>query len=465
MLQNHKPPNTKNEARSPRLEVRSKKSETRSRSFAFSGFWLLASWNYFLLFSFCILLLSSFPLAKTKPDSCVQCHEQLDERLAKPVKRIQEDVHARVGLSCADCHGGDRTKGAQEGDYTLAMDPKKGYVGIPQPKDIPAFCGKCHSQAEFMHQYDAAVHVDQENLYRTSIHGQLNAQGDRKVAHCVSCHGYHGIKKKGDVTAPTFRANIATLCSRCHADAVYMRNYKIPVNQFERYRLSVHGLAFFDKGDVKSAPICIDCHGYHGATPPGLSTVADACGKCHQQNELLFLKSPHKDAFAKRRLPACVACHGNHAVQPTSDALVGTGTNSMCILCHQQDDQGFQEAKRIRSALTELITAIKMTESTITDAERLGRDVTLAKISVQEAKDDLVRARTMVHTFTYARVTETTQPGISATIMAKKVVTDATLDIRYRYVGLVAFLIILTLVSCCLYGKIRELDRNREKKD
>src|SRR5215467_3614958 len=81
------------------------------------------------------------PIGNTGKNSCVECHTQMGDDLAAPVRAIEGDVHQKNGLSCSDCHGGDPS----QDDPTAAMSPAKGFVGKPKPKDVGAFCGKCHS--------------------------------------------------------------------------------------------------------------------------------------------------------------------------------------------------------------------------------------------------------------------------------------------------------------------------------
>jgi len=92
-----------------------------------SGLWLFAS---------CLVLLLLSEGRAQQKDSCVECHSQVGGSLAEAVNLMRDDIHRVRGLSCVDCHGGDAT---QE-DQARAMDRKKGFVGAPQPKDIPAFC-------------------------------------------------------------------------------------------------------------------------------------------------------------------------------------------------------------------------------------------------------------------------------------------------------------------------------------
>jgi len=147
----------------------------------------------------------SVPGAATGKDSCVTCHTTLQNQLSAPITAMQDDVHAKHGLSCAGCHGGN----PNEDDASRSHDPRKGYVGKPKLKDVPQFCGKCHSNAEFMKTFNPALRVDQETEYFTSVHGKLSRQGDQNVATCSSCHGFHGIKAVNDPNAPVYPVKVA----------------------------------------------------------------------------------------------------------------------------------------------------------------------------------------------------------------------------------------------------------------
>ena len=39
--------------------------------------------------------------------------------------------------------------GLAQTDKKLAMNPKEGFIGKPQPAAVASFCGKCHSDAAF----------------------------------------------------------------------------------------------------------------------------------------------------------------------------------------------------------------------------------------------------------------------------------------------------------------------------
>ena len=91
----------------------------------------------------------------------------------------------------------------------------------------------------------------------------------------------------------------------------------LPTNQFADYQKSVH-YAALTKGNDLSAPTCNDCHGNHGAAPPGVGAVANVCGTCHAVFAQKFETSVHAQIFDK----GCVECHSNHAVLKPSDEML-----------------------------------------------------------------------------------------------------------------------------------------------
>ena len=56
-----------------------------------------------------IVLAPLWLLAQSAKDTCVECHAAMDGEIQKPALLFKGDVHTAAGLSCADCHGGDRT--------------------------------------------------------------------------------------------------------------------------------------------------------------------------------------------------------------------------------------------------------------------------------------------------------------------------------------------------------------------
>jgi nitrate/TMAO reductase-like tetraheme cytochrome c subunit len=164
-------------------------------------------------------------------DSCVTCHAALDDAAKGPAALIKNDVHITHGLSCADCHGGDRTSD----DPDVAMNKAKGFKGKPARTDIPKFCATCHSSPDYMRKYAPRERVDQFELYQTSVHGKRLAAGDTAVATCIDCHSVHDIRAVKDSASPVHPLRVSETCSHCHSDAQKMAPYKIPTNQFQEY--------------------------------------------------------------------------------------------------------------------------------------------------------------------------------------------------------------------------------------
>jgi len=250
--------------------------------------------------------------------SCVACHGQLDDSLVEPLHGWEQDVHYEVGLGCESCHGGDPSPELAD-DPEAAMSLARGFKPAPDRLSVPGFCADCHADSTFMSRYDPQARVDQLAEYRNSVHGRLNAGGDPRPATCIDCHGIHGIRPVDSPDAPVFAPNVPETCARCHADAALMAPYGIPTDQYDDYLGSAHAAALIERDDT-AAPACNDCHGNHGATPPGIQSVANVCGQCHGREAKLFRTSIKKDLFKGLEVAECTVCHGNHRiVHPTSE--------------------------------------------------------------------------------------------------------------------------------------------------
>ncbi len=310
--------------------------------------------------------------------ACVTCHSNpdvFDEATIAIVRAMQKDVHAAAGLSCQDCHGGNPDpKLADDPDAAMSKQAPTPFRGAPSRAEIPDFCGRCHSDPVFMKRYHPDPRVDQEREYWTSRHGAALRQGDTKVATCVDCHGAHGILAPGDNASPVYPTHVAETCAKCHADPKHMAGYELddgsplPTDQYESWRRSVHAAAMFDKGDL-SAPTCNDCHGNHGATPPGLGSLSFVCGQCHGREAELFRQSAksrdfeaHNELLADagpeacaschsapeppatlegvRSFTECTTCHGNHAVVAPRVTMLSLLPDVPCALCHEPNVQG-----------------------------------------------------------------------------------------------------------------------------
>jgi predicted CXXCH cytochrome family protein len=406
-----------------------------------------------------VLTIVTTGLAQQK-NSCIECHARLDDpRTSAPAKLFDNDIHKARGLMCNDCHGGDATATTA----AAAHDVRKGYLGKPKTLDIPAYCGKCHSDASLMKRFNPSLRVDQEREYYTSVHGHLlKEKGETRVATCISCHSVHGIRAPSDPLSSVYPSNVATTCAKCHASAEYMKPFGIPTNQFENYKLSVHAKAIYDKQDL-SAPTCNDCHGNHGATPPGIASVANVCGQCHARQAELFQTSPHKKAFDDKQLGECITCHGNHAIMQPGDQMIGTQQGALCINCHTTGDKGFVAAGAMRSRIDELIAGIDRSTNILNLAERKGMEVSKPKFELKGATDALTHARVLIHSSSTTEVDKVIEPGRDAANKGYQAGVGALAELSFRRKGLAVSLVFILFLAVLVYLKLRQIESRQRQ--
>ncbi len=324
-----------------------------------------------------ILLITFIPtvlVLSAEPSSCVSCHSSpdfFDQEHLQIVTGWDHGIHKNVGVGCADCHGGNPDP-AVAGDMEAAMNRQYApnpYHGAPERTAIPQFCGRCHSNPDYMKQYKPDARVDEEKEYWTSQHGKALRKGDTKVATCIDCHGVHGILAPDNTESPVYPKQVALTCSKCHSDPKHMAGYKtadgrpLPIDQYARWKRSVHAADLLDREDL-SAPTCNDCHGNHGASPPGLESIAFVCGQCHGREADLFRKSPKQAGFKEHdqmiaqaggegcaachappdpaakitdihNFAECTVCHGNHSIVRPTVALLAPLPKTPCAFCHE----------------------------------------------------------------------------------------------------------------------------------
>lgn len=405
-----------------------------------------------------LMMLALFTLASAqKKSSCIDCHAKLDDpRLSNPAKLFENDVHRSRGLSCNDCHGGDPNADTSE----AAKDPSKGYLGRPRTVDIPAYCGKCHSDANLMKKFNPSLRVDQESEYYTSLHGKLLKSGEQKVATCISCHTVHGIRAISDPLSSVYPLNVADTCAQCHGNVDYMRAFKIPTDQVTKFKTSVHAKALYERQDL-SAPTCNDCHGNHGAAPPGIASVANVCGQCHARQADLFQTSAHKAAFDQKGLAECITCHSNHDIATPTDQMIGTEQGALCINCHTNGDKGFVAAAHMRSRIDQLIAGIDKSNDILSVAERKGMEVSKPKFELKGATDALTHARVLIHSSSTTEFDKVVAPGLEVAGKGYQAGLDALAELNFRRKGLAVSLVFILFLALLVYLKVRQIETRR----
>ncbi len=198
-------------------------------------------------------------------------------------------------------------------------------------------------------------------LFKNDIHF-------KKGISCADCHG--GDNQTDDMDKAMSKSagfkgvpkgdNITATCIRCHADSLMMLKYgaKIPTNQFELLKESVHGRLAID--GTERIVQCITCHNAHGivmvdnpASPVYPLNIPQTCGKCHSNAVYMRSYNPALpvDQLQKYRTsvhgmrnakgdpkPAqCASCHGSHDILSVKDvrsSVYPTNIPGTCSKCH-----------------------------------------------------------------------------------------------------------------------------------
>lgn len=142
---------------------------------------------------------SAVPMPRPTPpvsiteNTCVGCHRGLTVTVGHTFSDWEGSSHARAGVACQDCHGGDATSSQQELAHRGVRSSRDSESPLYFTR-LPQTCGRCHS-AEWQ-------------LFQQSVHyAQLRESG--RGPNCVTCHG-------AMATTILKPAELATTCSTCH---------------------------------------------------------------------------------------------------------------------------------------------------------------------------------------------------------------------------------------------------------
>ena len=195
---------------------------------------------------------------------CGKCHSDLDFMRQYAVSATTDQASqywtSQHGMElakgdlkvavCSSCHG-------IHGIYPVKDPRSKVY-----PLNIPSTCALCHSNSEYMAEYD--IDTDQYDNYALSVHGTaLLERQDIGAPACNDCHGNHG-------AIPPNLNNISDVCGACH------------VNNMDLFKGSNLYQEFINL-ELKQ---CESCHGEHLIEKPtdellNLSTHPNCETSCH----------------------------------------------------------------------------------------------------------------------------------------------------------------------------------------
>jgi len=312
-----------------------------------------------------------------QPVNCGNCH-------ASEYNEHEKSLHGKALLKgdqlaphCYDCHG--------KHDILSAKDPNSPTT----PLKIPFLCGKCHQEGAPVQQ-QRIIHQDHiiEN-FSESIHGEgLLRKGLIVAPSCVSCHTAHSILPHTEPSSSISRKNIASTCSKCHAEIEIVHRKVIKGELWEKQAHVLPACVdchqphkirkiFYDQGmadrdcmachekpDIKSSKdgrslyvkyttlklsrhmniSCSQCHSEVNASharPCDAITKQVDCSACHAEIGNQYLKSIHGQYFIKNdpNAPSCKECHGTHSVLGKTDPkspTFPTTVPQLCARCHRE---------------------------------------------------------------------------------------------------------------------------------
>jgi len=356
---------------------------------------------------------------------------------ANPDEAYKDDVHQQAGVTCASCHG----------------------TGAPGPIDrtkIASLCASCHSDPTYMRKFRPQVRTDQHAQYVTSVHGMQMVKGETRVATCSDCHNAHGVRPVKDARSPVAPVNVAQTCAKCHADANRMTPFNRDPAVYDDWSHSVHAAALLQRGDT-SAPTCSTCHGSHGATPPGIDSVANICSTCHVREAELYQSSTKRVAFEAAEQPACLTCHNNHKIVHPQDSWIDLKEPALCATCHSEDMAGAALIRTVRSGFDTLTTKFDAAKAQLDRAEAAGMLVDEGMSALREATEQRVRLRVAVHAFAEAPFKESLDLGVAAADRAQHAADAAMKELNTRRRGLALATLVILGFLLTLAVKIRHL--------
>jgi nitrate/TMAO reductase-like tetraheme cytochrome c subunit len=132
------------------------------------------------------------PTYKTNiSNTCGTCHAKIEAEYSAGIhgKALAAgDLKAPV---CSDCHTAHAILQPTEAEFRMQSTP---------------VCGSCHA--------------DKFSTYRDTFHSQLGLLGGYvETARCWDCHEAHDVRPASDPHSPINKANLVSMCGRCHAGA------------------------------------------------------------------------------------------------------------------------------------------------------------------------------------------------------------------------------------------------------
>jgi len=344
---------------------------------------------------------------------CVSCH-------AEHRQSFIAGIHSERGLRCHDCHGGDPSS------FAIDAGHSQPFLGSPTKRETVQLCASCHSDPNQMRQY--GLPADQLAEFRASRHGELLlSRGIDDGPGCTDCHDAHTILPPEDARSDVHPSNISATCAVCHDDVEMMDPYGIPVDQFETYRSSEHGLSLYEEGNA-AAPTCVDCHGSHAALPAPPGEVPNVCGQCHVLVRQEFYEGPHGDATLEGTLPGCLACHSQHGTEHIPHETV----QATCRECHENGTPEDDIAGALQETLVQAEEDLEAAGRSIDELVRHGRDVTSARLRFRTAQANQLQLTLVQHSLDSLRIEDLSR-RVRSTSRGIQEIEEVSIEHRWEH--------------------------------
>ena len=139
----------------------------------------------------------------TAQNRCADCHaaQQLEMDQAH-IEEWRDSAHARAGVGCEDCHGGDPTTFVQLQAHRGVLHSARKHAKTSYRK-LPETCGSCH--------------LELLNAWQNGPHSALVEVGSRAAPSCATCHG-------SLATQSIAGGGLQARCSQCHGEGAEHAN-------------------------------------------------------------------------------------------------------------------------------------------------------------------------------------------------------------------------------------------------
>jgi len=139
------------------------------------------------------------------PQTCGACHETETAVFNRSIHGKAHEAGIKESPVCTDCHGEHTIRSPKEAG-------SRANVGA-----VTKTCSGCHESERMNMKF--GLPDGRLSTYLDSYHGLAFRRGDRAVANCASCHGYHDVLPASDPKSMIHKDNLATTCGSCHPGA------------------------------------------------------------------------------------------------------------------------------------------------------------------------------------------------------------------------------------------------------